>query len=168
MKHQTINISPRRGETQKDILPIELVTLRLHQLVWTNISIMLRKFLSTTLILIPIVVMVSCGNSKPSSNGSAANAPQAPPAPSPKTGFEKDLDYVRKGQYTYVWVFSRKDGKPIDKDDAAYLRTTAPQVVDWVSSDEGKKVIAGTNFDLEQGNMELLRKRFVVEDYTGK
>jgi hypothetical protein len=84
------------------------------------------------------------------------------------TGFEKDLDYVRKGQYTYVWVFSRKDGKPIDKDDAAYLRTNAPQVVDWVTSDGGKKVIAGTNFDLALGNLELLKKRFVVEDYTAR
>jgi len=75
---------------------------------------------------------------------------------------------VRKGQYTYVWVFSRKDGKPLDKDDGAFLRTNAPQVVDWVTSDEGKKVIAGTNFDLAKGNLELLKKRFNVEDYTGR
>jgi len=84
------------------------------------------------------------------------------------TGFEADLDYVRKGQYTYVWVFSRKDGKPLDKDDGAYLRTNAPQVVDWVTTDSGRKVIAGTNFDLEQGNLGLLKKRFVIEDYTGR
>ena len=75
---------------------------------------------------------------------------------------------MRKGQYTYVWVFSRKDGTPIDKDDAAFLRTNAPQVVDWVTTDAGKRVIAGTNFDLAQGNLELLKKRFVVEDYTGR
>jgi hypothetical protein len=88
--------------------------------------------------------------------------------PTPKTGFEADLEYVRKGQYTYVWVFSRKDGQPLDKDDAAYLRKNAPQVVDWVTTDQGKRVIAGTNFDLAQGNLELLKKRFLVEDYTGK
>jgi hypothetical protein len=41
-------------------------------------------------------------------------------------------------------------------------------VVDWVTTDEGKKVIAGTNFDLALGNLELLKKRFVVEDYTGR
>jgi len=98
--------------------------------------------------------------------GGSANA--GSPAPSPKSGFEADLDYVRKGQYTYVWVFSRKDGKQLDKEDGAFLRTNAPQVVDWVTSDEGKKVIAGTNFDLAQGNLELLKKRFNVEDYTGR
>ena len=81
---------------------------------------------------------------------------------------ESDLQYVRNGGFTYIWVVSRKDGKPLDKDDAAYLRKNAPQVVDWVTTDEGKKVIGGTNFDLEKGNADILRKRFVMEDYSGR
>ena len=89
-------------------------------------------------------------------------------SPSPLTGFEKDLQYIRNGGYTYVWVFSRKDGKPLDKDDSAFLRTNAPQVVDWVTTDGGRKVIGGTNFNLEQGNLEALKKRFVTEDYSGR
>ncbi|MCU1264197.1 MAG: hypothetical protein JWM21_515 [Acidobacteria bacterium] len=93
---------------------------------------------------------------------------QSKSEPTPRSAFERDMQYVRNSQFTYVWVFSRKDGKPLDKDDAAYLRTTAPQVVDWVTTDEGKKVIGGTNFDLEQGNLSLLKKRFVVEDYSRK
>ncbi|MFN2493845.1 MAG: hypothetical protein ABR501_13280 [Pyrinomonadaceae bacterium] len=104
------------------------------------------------------------GEPVPSNQSTAA---QSSPVPV-KKGFEADLDYVRKGQYTYVLVFSRKDGKPLDKDDGANLRTNAPQVVDWVTSEEGKKVIAGTNFDLEKGNLNVLRKRFVVEDYSIK
>jgi len=119
-----------------------------------------------TLTLIGAISLGSCSGRIPNSAGSS-NAGSSP-APSPKSGFEADLDYVRKGQYTYVWVFSRKDGKPLDKDDGAFLRTNAPQVVDWVTSDEGKKVIAGTNFDLAKGNLELLKKRFNVEDYTGR
>lgn len=120
------------------------------------------------LMLVAGIFLISCaGGSKPPATDESATAPSSP-APSPLVGFEKDLDYVRKGQYTYVWVFSRKDGQPLDKDDAAFLRKTAPQVVDWVTSDEGKKVIAGTNFDLAKGNLELLKKRFIAEDYTGK
>jgi hypothetical protein len=124
--------------------------------------------LFTLAMLLAATSLTSCGRS--STNSTSAIEPNtAPaPAPSPKTGFEADLDYVRKGQYTYIWVFSRKDGKPLDKDDAAYLRTNAPQVVDWVTTDQGKRVIAGTNFDLAKGNLALLKKRFVVEDYTGK
>ena len=133
---------------------------------------MSHKVITPILSLVALLVLSfsssSCnrGNSNPSSVNSAAS--QMSPAPPPKTGFEADLEYVRKGQYTYVWVFSRKDGKVLDKDDAAYLRTNAPQVVDWVTTEERKKVIAGTNFDLAQGNLPLLQKRFKVEDYTGK
>lgn len=114
------------------------------------------------------VFLTSCsrGSNAPATNESAT-APSSP-APPPKVGFENDLDYVRKGQYTYVWVFARKDGKPLDKDDGAFLRKNAPQVVDWVTTEEGKKVIAGTNFDLALGNLELIKKRFVVEDYSNK
>jgi hypothetical protein len=117
-------------------------------------------------ILVASISLNSCSGGNTNSGGSPGA--QSSPAPSPKSGFEADLDYVRKGQYTYVWIFSRKDGKPLDKDDGAFLRTNAPQVVDWITSDEGKKVIAGTNFDLAKGNLELLKKRFNAEDYTGR
>jgi hypothetical protein len=137
-------------------------------------SILIRSF-RVLMVLAAGVLITSCGSGSPSSNApppanqSAQPSPAQPsPAPPPKTGFEADLDYVRNGMYTYIWVFSRKDGKPLDRDDGAYLRKQAPQVVDWVTTDGGKRVIAGTNFDLEQGNLELLKKRFVVEDYTGR
>lgn len=100
------------------------------------------------------------------SNDSSSSQPTV--AASPKSAFERDLQFIRNGQYTYVWVFSRADGKPLDRDDASFLRKNAPQVVDWVTTDEGRRVIGGTNFDLEKGGMPELRKRFVVEDFTGK
>ena len=130
-----------------------------------------RKIFSLSVITLSVLIggvaLTSCsGNTNTGSSSGPASTPSS--APTPKTGFEADLDYVRKGQYTYVLVFSRKDGQPLNKDDAAYLRTNAPQVVDWVTTDEGKRVIAGTNFDLALGNLELLKKRFNVEDYTGK
>ena len=119
--------------------------------------------------LVAAISLTSC--SRGSTNSASPSGPpdaQSSPAPSPKTGFEADLDFVRKGQYTYVWVFSRKDGKPLDKEDGAFLRTNASQVVDWVTTEEGTKVIAGTNFNLEQTNLGLLKKRFNVEDYSGR
>jgi len=97
-----------------------------------------------------------------------SDSPQPKKPPVPQTPFERDLQFIRNGNFTYIWVFSRPDGKALDKDDAAYLRTNAPQVIDWVITDEGKRAIGGTNFDLEQGGLSLLRQRFVVEDYTGK
>jgi len=132
---------------------------------------MLLKSTSKRFVFMVAVVLwlVACNGNNTNLTPPANESPTAQSSPSPaKTGFEADLDYIRKGQYTYVWVFSRKDGKPLDKDDGAFLRTNAPQVVDWVTTDEGRKVIAGTNFDLAQGNLGLLKKRFVAEDYTGR
>ena len=107
----------------------------------------------------------SSTNSQPPVSSATAQPLQSPVA---RTDFERDLQFIRNGQFSHIWVFSRPDGKPLDKADAGYLRANAPQVVDWVTTDGGKRVIAGTNFDLELGNLPLLRKRFVVEDYTGK
>src|SRR5262245_30422256 len=114
-----------------------------------------------------MILALSC---KRTSQQSTAEESPTPPRPtaSPLTGFARDLQFIKNGQYTYVWVFSRKDGKPLDKEDGAFLRTNAPQVVDWVTTDEGKKVIAGTNFDLQKGNLDKLKKQFVVEDYSHK
>ena len=122
------------------------------------------------LLLVAVLLCAACSGSPGSSttNSSSAASPSPTVQPSPLTGFEKDLQFIRNGRFTYVYVFSRKDGKPLDAQDGAFLRTNAPQVVDWVTTDEGKKVIAGTNFDLEQGNMEKLKQRFVTENYSGK
>src|SRR5688572_28964286 len=88
------------------------------------------------------VFLISCGGSK---NENVSNTSQpASPAPSvqstPLTEFEKDMQFVRNGQFSYIWIFSRKDGKPLDAADSNFLRTNAPQVVDWVKTDGGKKV----------------------------
>jgi hypothetical protein len=121
-----------------------------------------------------VALLSACGGSPPAptNNSAPAATPSSTTMPavqaSPLTGFEKDLQYIRNGNFTYVWVFSRKDGKPLDKDDAAFLRTNAPQVVDWVTTDEGRKVIAGTNFNLEEGNLGVLQKRFMTENYSGR
>lgn len=133
---------------------------------------MLIKSKSQPLVFVIIASLVWLAACNSGNTNTAPPANESPTAasspPAAKTGFEADLDYIRKGGYTYIWVFSRPDGKPIDKADAAFLRTNAPQVVDWVTTDEGRKVIAGTNFDLAQGNLGLIKKRFVAEDYTGR
>ena len=107
------------------------------------------------------------GNTSPAEKTDVSTAKRSP-EPTPQSGFDRDLQFIRNGQFKQVWVFSRKDGKPLDKEDGDFLRKNAPQVVDWVTTDGGKKVIAGTNFELELGNLALLKKRFVVEDYSGK
>jgi hypothetical protein len=119
------------------------------------------------------VVFAGCnrnGNSNSAASQTPADTSVVKPVnePSPGTNFEHDLQYVRNSQFTYIWTFSRKDGRLFDSDDGAFLKTNAPQVIDWVKTDNGKKYIGGTNFDLEKGNLALLKRRFVVENYSGK
>ena len=90
------------------------------------------------------------------------------PESTPATQFERDLKYIRDGHFVYVWIFSRKDGKPLTPEDSEALRTNAPKVVDWVTTDEKKKVIAGSNFPIEGTELAALQKRFNIEDYSVK
>src|SRR6185369_7879544 len=123
-------------------------------------------------ILIIVLLFARCGGSAPknanNSSTPSETAAAPAPAPSPQTDFEKDLQFIRNGGYTYIYIISRKDGKPLEPTDSVFLRTNAPQIVDWASTDGGKKVIAGTNFNLEEGNLGALKKRYNVEDYSGK
>jgi hypothetical protein len=121
-------------------------------------------------LIILALFLTGCGGSTTNtvSQAPASASPQASVQSSPLTEFEKDLQFIRNGGFTYVWLISRKDGKPLEPADSIFLKVNAPQVVDWVRTDGGKKVFAGTNFNLEEGNLALLKGRFVFEDYTGK
>lgn len=122
------------------------------------------------LLILLALCFIGCGGSSTqnSTEATVAASPQPTVQSTPQSEFEKDLQFVRNGRFSYVWIFSRKDGKPLDPSDGIFLKANAPQVMDWVTTDGGKKVIAGTNFNLEEGNLELLKRRYVVEDYTGK
>lgn len=117
--------------------------------------------------LVSVMLCSGCRKGETESPSSEQTAPSKPQV-SPLVGFDKDLQFIKNGQYTYIWVFSRKDGKPLDKDDREFLHTNAPQVVDWAVTDDKMKAIAGTNFNLEEGNLAALKKRYVAEDYSGR
>ena len=123
-------------------------------------------------LLLVVLLLQACSDSPSSSNTAPVGpAPASSPtaSPSPLTELDEALRYVRNGGYTYIWVISRKDGKPLDGADSDFLRKNAPQVVDWVKvNDENKKFVGGTNFNLEEGNLEALKKRFVTEDYSAR
>jgi hypothetical protein len=124
------------------------------------------------LIMLAALFFYGCTRQPPAPEETATNSAQnaSTPTPSPRTPFEQDVQYVRDGQFTYIMVFSRKDGGIFDKDDVAYLKANSPgQTNQWVKTDEGRRVIAGTNFEFTPENLDALRQRFNVEDYgSGK
>ena len=122
-------------------------------------------------LLLTALLFGACSTSTPSTSTTSSiptPTPAAVPSVSPLSDLEEALRFIRNGQYTYVWIFSRKDGKPLQPEDSAFLKTNAPQIVDWAATKDKTKVVAGTNFNLEEGNLVAIKKKYVVEDYSGK
>ena len=98
------------------------------------------------------------------------SAPASAASPrKPLTAFERDLEYVRTGRFTNIYVIARQDNAVLNKEDITYLKENTPRETNqWVSTEENRRVIAGTNFPFTPEHLDALRKRFIVEDYSGK
>jgi hypothetical protein len=129
----------------------------------------LKNSIITIVVTTALLVAASSGcRKRAASEEEAPDASSYHPEATPTTQFERDLKYIRDAHFAYVWVFSRKDGKEFTKEDSEALRTNAPGVVDWVTTDSNRKVIGGSNFPIEAPQLGTLQKRFNIEDYSGK
>jgi len=127
----------------------------------------MKRLISLLVITISIATSLTACRRRASSDDETPDTSTYRPDPTPATQFERDLKYVRDAHFQHVWIFSRKDGKELTKEDSESLRTNAPKVVDWVKTDQNR-VIAGSNFPLEGPQLATLQKRFNIEDYSGK
>lgn len=84
-----------------------------------------------------------------------------------QTEFEQDLQTMKTANFEYIFVFRRKDGNKLDGEDKTFLKTNLPPNTNRViTSDDDKAVIAGSHFKFPPENLEILRNRFNVEDYS--
>lgn len=127
---------------------------------------------AAALLIVLVVALLFSGcqrggeNSPTNDNTTTSSSPRKP---QPQTEFERDLDYVRTGSFTYVYVIARPDGAVINKDDVTYLTENTPKETNQrVATDGMRRVIIGTNFVFTPENLDALRKRFTVEDYSGR
>ena len=90
--------------------------------------------------------------------------------PEPKenlTEIQREIKAMETADFEYIFVFKRKDGGAFDTEDRDYLRTNRPSDVNrWIATDDKKAFVAGSNFIFRAENLELLRNRFIVEDYS--
>ena len=125
------------------------------------------RFIALIILATSVVVSNSSCRRRSSSEDETPDTSTYRPESTPATQFERDLKYIRDAHFTYVWIFSRKDGKELTPEDSQVLHTNAPKVVDWVKTDQNR-VIAGSNFPIDPAQMANLQKRFKIEDYSGK
>lgn len=112
-------------------------------------------------VLVSLAALFSGGcNRSGSQQGAAQNRPPA---------FERDLASVQRNNFQKVYVISRPDGGAINADDKVYLKTNMPiETTMRILTDEDRRLIVGTNFDLKPEHFDALNKRFRIEDYTGR
>jgi hypothetical protein len=131
----------------------------------------MARLLQLGSIILVITAGLSIGGCKRTASPSTDETPDTSnykPAPTPATEFEQKMKFVRDAHFTFVWVFTRKDGEVFTSEDSQILHTNAPAVVDWVKVGDMKKFIAGSNFPIEPAKLAVLQKRYKIEDYSGK
>lgn len=91
-------------------------------------------------------------------------------APSPEnkqTAFEQDLQSMKTANFEYIFVFRRKDSGAFDSEDRKYLRANSPLATNrFIATDADKAFIAGSKYKFSPENLEILRQRFNIEDYS--
>jgi predicted small lipoprotein YifL len=130
-----------------------------------------RSAVTLLIILAATGALSACGKSGSPSAPGASTASQGQANQKPRTDFEQKLQYVRDGQFAHIYVFTRRDGGAFDREDVAYLNANSPEGEKTnmrVKTDDGSRVLVGTNFEFTQANFDTLGKRFNIEDYTGR
>ncbi len=83
------------------------------------------------------------------------------------SAYERDLQSMKTANFDYIYAFRRKDGGAFDAEDKKYLRANTPPGTNrFVSTDEERAFIAGSTYAFTPENLEALRSRFLVEDYS--
>ena len=83
-----------------------------------------------------------------------------------QSAFESDLQSLKTADLKYIFVARRVDGAIFDGEDKKYLRTNLPTINRVIMTDEGRAFIIGSNYKFPPENLEVLRLRFNVEDYS--
>lgn len=83
--------------------------------------------------------------------------------------FETSLNSVRTGNFDFVLAFCRLDGEVLSSDDKKFLKDNSPRDTNqWVLTADGKRAIAGSNYKFMPENLNVLKKRFSIEDYSAR
>ena len=99
---------------------------------------------------------------------------KATPAPPPNVesteklpSLERELKDMETAGFKILYVFKRKDGGVLTREDKNYLSANRPVEANrFVLTDDEKAIVAGSNFPFSTENLDAIRKRLVVEDHS--
>ncbi len=100
-------------------------------------------------------------------NSSATNAVAAASPETNAATLEDDLQTMRNADFDFVYVFRRRDGGMLDGEDKKYLRANSPAATNrFILTDGNRAVIAGSSYRFEPQNLDSLRERFSIENFS--
>lgn len=125
-----------------------------------------RRRVGSIVFLIVLAIGIACTPNQRIVDSAKTPEPMGTERPQP-TGFEVDLETMRTADYTYIYVFRRKDGATLDNEDKKFINSQKPVEVNRVRlSDEGRAVIFGSNFRLPPEVLKNLTDIYAFEDYS--
>jgi hypothetical protein len=127
----------------------------------------IEKFLFVLLVVF-IIFGLSCASQIILNDKQPISTPLTEETPEiPVDDFTERLQSVQTGNFDFVYAFRRKDGDIFTGEDKKYLKDNSPiETNQWVLTGDKKAVIAGSNYLFTLENIEALKKRFKIEDYS--
>ena len=114
-----------------------------------------------------IIALVLTGTFVFSCGSQSADQIKSNSAPEKKLSeFERELRYLKTADFNYIFAFRRKDGKPLDSEDKRFLKHESHTANRHTLTSDGRTAFVGTNYKLSDKNLEKLKKRFFLEDFS--
>lgn len=94
------------------------------------------------------------------------------PAPSSEnieklTGVPGEIRSMEDAGFQIIFVLRRKDGGIFEREDKRYIADNIPPETNRrVLTENDKAFVLGSNYEFTKENLEMLRKRFNVEDFS--
>ena len=128
------------------------------------------KYTVGFLLAVVSVAVIGCSPNQRIVNSSTAQwsntSANAQSTPVPRT-VEQDVEAMRTADFTFIYVFRRKDGGALDDEDKRFASQVIPSEMNRRTlSDGGKVIIIGSNFRMPAENWGMLSERFAAEDLS--
>ena len=114
------------------------------------------------------VFMSGCTPNQRILESNAESSPgSAPEKPVALAKIEDDIAAMKTADFNFIFVFRRKDGAELDKDDRAFMSAHIPYEINRKQIvDGGKALLIGSNYRVPAEDFKALNDRFLFEDFS--
>lgn len=81
--------------------------------------------------------------------------------------FQRQLKAMRTADFDYIFAFRRKDGGIFTSEDKQFIKENSHYATNrFTLTKDEKAILAGSNFEFSEENLEALKERFEIEDFS--